>query len=107
MTTDPTPADTAQAELQRDENDDDLDLLTYKEARARLSQELSTEERLLADLRQRLSSSTQSEPDAQALHAREQRVEALREALSRTARPAITSTNTTAFYGSHLASEQA
>jgi hypothetical protein len=49
-----TPPDTSHsndASVQRDEGDDDLDLLTYNEARARLAEEVSAEEERLVALR--------------------------------------------------------
>ncbi len=49
-----TPPDTSRsddASVQRDEGDDDLDLLTYNEARARLAEELSAEEEHLDAVR--------------------------------------------------------
>lgn len=107
MTTDPTSRDAHHTPLQRDENDDDLDLLTYNEARARLSEELLAEERRLAALRQSLTSGAQPDPDEQAMQALERRVQALREALARSTSPAITPANAASFYGTPTEPPQA
>jgi len=97
-----TPPDTNRsddASVQRDESDDDLDLLTYNEARARLAEELSAEgERLVA---LRAESADNTAPAAEIV-ASERRVQALRDALRRTAARAVTDANARLFYGSDL-----
>lgn len=85
-------------EPQRDETDDDLDLLTYNEARVRLAEEIVAEERRRDALRQRLergdSLTTRDE-----LVRCGQRLRALQDAAARTRNPVITAANAAQFYG--------
>ncbi|MFE5699537.1 hypothetical protein [Rhodococcus koreensis] len=83
---------------QRDEDDDDLDLLTYNEARVRLTEEVAVEEQRLADLRQR----AETEPNAALDHTISgsvRRLDGLQDALRRTSTHAITEANAAEFYG--------
>jgi hypothetical protein len=98
-----TPTDTSRcdhASVQRDEGDDDLDLLTYNEARARLAEELSAEEEHLVALRAHAAGNPAPKPSAAEIAACERRLQALRDALSRTAARAVTDANAALFYGS-------
>jgi len=100
-----TPPDTSHsndASVQRDEGDDDLDLLTYNEARARLAEEVSAEEEHLVALRAPSADNPASAASVAEIAACERRVQALRDALRRTAARAVTDANARLFYGSDL-----
>ena len=100
-----TPPDASRSEhasVQRDEEDDDLDLLTYNEARARLAEELRAEEEHLVALRAHAADNPARKPSAAEIAASERRVQALCDALSRTAARAVTDANARLFYGSDL-----
>jgi hypothetical protein len=100
-----TPPDTNRsddASVQRDESDDDLDLLTYNEARARLAEELSAEGERLVALRAESADNPANTAPAAEIVASERRVQALRDALRRTAARAVTDANARLFYGSDL-----
>jgi hypothetical protein len=88
--------------MQRVEGDDDLDLLTYNEARARLAEEASAEEEHLIVLRAQSDEDSARKPSAIEIAASEHRLQALRDALSRTAARAVTDVNSATFYGSDL-----
>ncbi|GAF43658.1 hypothetical protein [Rhodococcus wratislaviensis] len=93
--------DPVDAVPQRDEDDDDLDLLTYNEARARLAEEVAVEERHLAELRQRAGTAPNSALD-DTIAGSVRRLAGLRDALRRTATHAITEANAAEFYGRDL-----
>jgi hypothetical protein len=100
-----TPADTNRsddARVQRNEADDDLDLLTYNEARARLAEELSAEGERVVALGAHAADNPAPKPSAAEIAASERRVQALRDALRRTAARAVTDANARLFYGSDL-----
>jgi hypothetical protein len=86
---------------QRVESDDDLDLLTYNEARVRLSEEVVAEQHLCDELA-RLASCGPDPAAADRAEASRKRLEALRERLDATTRPRITHANADEFYGAHL-----
>jgi hypothetical protein len=73
---------------QRVESDDDLDLLTYNEARVRLAEEVAAEQRRYDEL---------------ASEASRKRLAALRERLDGITAPRITPANADKFYGTHSA----
>ena len=100
-----TPPDTNRsddASVQRNEADDDLDLLTYNEARARLAEELSAEGERVVALRAESADNPANTASAAEIAACERRVQALRDALRRTAARAVTNANARLFYGSDL-----
>jgi hypothetical protein len=85
----------------REETDDDLDLLTYNEARVRLAEEVAAEESHHAEL-----SSRRPGPDptdavrvAEELAASQRRIDALRSTLERTSTRAVSPANAAEFYG--------
>jgi hypothetical protein len=102
MGTQPDTSRSDDASVQRDEGDDDLDLLTYNEARARLAEELSAEEERLVALRTPSADNPASTASAAEIAACERRVQALHDALRRTAARAVTDANARLFYGSDL-----
>ena len=85
----------------RDETDDDLDLLTYNEARVRLAEELAVEESRHAELRSRQPGRDPADVAqvAAALAASQRRIDALRSTLERTSTRAISPANEAEFYG--------
>lgn len=85
---------------QRVESDDDLDLLTYNEARVRLAEEVLAEQ-LRFDELARIAVGTDPEAAVRA-EASAKRLAALRERLEGTKAPRITATNADEFYGTHL-----
>jgi hypothetical protein len=96
-----TPNDGCQlnAMPQRDETADDLDLLTYNEARARLAEEVEAERRTGELLRRLAESPSAPESAAAQAEASLRRLRALRETLERTSTPRITAANAAVFYG--------
>jgi hypothetical protein len=83
------------AEKPSREEADDLDLLTYGEARVRLAEELDAQESHHAELLRRL-------PDpgpGKELAASQRRIDALRSTLERTSTRAISKANEAEFYG--------
>lgn len=86
---------------QRDENDDDLDLLTYNEARVRLAEEIVVENRRRDALRKELESKDRPATRDE-LGRCEERLNALQGAASRTRSAAVTPANTDQFYGSSI-----
>lgn len=106
VTDEPTSSEAGPSEFQRNDDDDDLDLLTYNEARVRLSDELRTAEGRLVGIRQRLAGDGGAQVADDDVQACEHRVAALRDALDRAMRPAITPASAATFYGHRADSEQ-
>jgi hypothetical protein len=78
------------------EDEDDYDLLTYGEAGARVSEEISAEKARLEEWEARLSA---GEDVAQKRDSSLRRLELLRDAARRNARPPITDENFERFFG--------
>src|ERR1700730_9181643 len=100
-----TPPDTSRsddASVQRDEGDDDLDLLTYNEARARLAEELSAEKEHLVALRAQSADNPASAAAARDIAACGHGPWPQNRARRRTAARAVTDANARLFYGSDL-----
>jgi hypothetical protein len=90
------------AAIKRNEDDEDLDLLTYNEARARLAEEVAAEEKRLEALRTGRQGRAGDDASTADVSASEQRVQALRDALKRTESRALTESNAADFYGTDL-----
>jgi hypothetical protein len=78
------------------EDEDDYDLLTYGEAGARVTEEIAAEKARLADWESRLAAG--EDVTAQRDHSA-RRLELLRDAAQRNARPPITDENFERFFG--------
>ena len=85
----------------REETDDDLDLLTYNEARVRLAEEVVAEESHHAELSSRRPGPDPAEVArvAEELAASQRRIDALRGTLERTSTRAVSPANAAEFYG--------
>ncbi|MFJ6569348.1 hypothetical protein ACIQNU_18175 [Streptomyces sp. NPDC091292] len=81
--------------VQRDETDDDYDLLTYNEAGARLAEEIERETRRLKEYESR----PPGEADPHATETSRSRVAALREAQQRIGARTLNASNFERFFG--------
>jgi hypothetical protein len=86
-------SDDVDQDFLRDESDEDFDLLTFNEARARLAEQIKTERARAASFR-----ATSTSPEAGATSAR---LAALESALERTRTVRITTENAAEFFGHH------
>ena len=87
------PGDQPTASAQRNTEDDDFDLLTYNEARARLAEEVEAETRRLAALEADTNAPASERTKSS------DRLAALRDAVKRTSTVAIDAHNVEQFFG--------